>query len=518
MGSVFSAEPAKKDGPLKIVGPDGQPVTEATVYVVYETSVRNSVVKWEVKKFDLKDSKGFSSSNSGKFRFLVIDSPGCALGIWQHGLTELKLEKEFFIEGSVIDTKGEPVSGAELTIGRFGVSTYLNVHLNRTGDALPWFQTKTDKNGRYRFRGAIIERYDFDSGAKILARATQNGVLMVGEKTQSFAGDIPFFAKTRKVKSHWGDSPLSISPTDNITGLVIDAQTGKPLPGAIVNIYGLKYENTTSRSLNVTTGKDGRFEISKMRIDHLNISCKGYQYGRLLPEKTWRNSRFTKLNVPLRPLVNVRGRLIDTHSKGPPVLPLSLEFEFSDPAGKGWTLDVGKHCGSKAGNEFKTQPDGTFSRKLPAGNIRILTHLGRGGRRNDPYAKTFEKNISAKGNSNLKLPLERKPGVLFKLKQPKEVRPSKAEGIEWERVVINLKAVGGSGSSSTSSGYPYAFRPVAQWGDKMNVRVELQRAGPNALLMDQDFVANPDTWPIMIDAAELRERIRDSPKKAIIKD
>ncbi len=78
----------------------------------------------------------------------------------------------------------------------------------------------------------------------------------------------------------------------------------------------------------------------------------------------------------------------------------------------------------------------------------------------------------------------------------------------WERLVISLRALGDPRSSYASSESPYAYWPVEKWGQKVNVHIELQRKGTNAELMDRNFVADPDTWPIMIDAVELRESIR----------
>jgi hypothetical protein len=453
MGFAFpSAMSAEKDGLPKVIGPDGNPVSEATVYQVSLASGEAPAGGWGVKKYDLNDVPDLvnSGSNSHRnyFSFFVIDSPGCALGIWQgtwqRGLTKLKLEKEFFIEGAVVDTSGEPVSGADVTIGKFGVSTYTNIHLNRAGGTLPWFKTRTNELGNYRFRGAIIGGYDFDSGVKIIARFTQDGVTMLGERTISFAGDIPFFKKARATKSSWESGPVRIAPTDAITGMVVDAQTGRPLPSAVIEVYGLKYENGGSRSHQVTTGEDGRFKISKMRIDRIGIGRDGYQGGQLVPQKTWRDARFTELKVPLRPLVEVRGRLIDEHTKSAPILPLTLRYEYSDPAGKGWSLIVDKGCRSGQlgpDADFKVEADGTFTRKLPVGKISLYSSA-RVFRRSksqadwDPYGYHFERLVSGEDGQVIELKLKRKPGVLFKVNIPKPKPSSSKEADDWERVVV----------------------------------------------------------------------------------
>ena len=73
---------------MEVIGPDGQPVREATLYEVREVPVRNRASNWEVKKFDLKKTTGIPSSKSGRHAFFVIDSPGCAFGILQHLLSQ----------------------------------------------------------------------------------------------------------------------------------------------------------------------------------------------------------------------------------------------------------------------------------------------------------------------------------------------------------------------------------------------------------------------------------------------
>ena len=144
-------------------------------------------------------------------------------------------------------------------------------------------------------------------------------------------------------KSFWGDGPIELAPTDEVAGVVVDAKTGRPLPGAVISAPGLSFERRTSMSpMPIVTDEDGRFVISKRRISRIAIACDGYQGGRLAPQESWRSDGLTDLKVSLRPLVEVRGRLIDQHTMSAPVVPLSLSYEYTDPAGEGWSLVVEK--------------------------------------------------------------------------------------------------------------------------------------------------------------------------------
>ena len=129
--------------------------------------------------------------------YFVVDSPGCALGIWQFSHSSpnapLQLEEDYTVEGTVHDHLGKPVEGAELFIGKFGISTYTNVRLDLPGAILPFFTTKTDHEGRYRFRGAILQHFAWDAGVNLFARKKSADALVLGSRAISFIGPQAFF-------------------------------------------------------------------------------------------------------------------------------------------------------------------------------------------------------------------------------------------------------------------------------------------------------------------------------------
>jgi len=492
-------------------GPDGKALENVTVYDVRQVDGPDGGVECKVRKFKLEEYEAIMSDAEASQRhpgsFLVVDAPGCALGIWQYGLHggELQLQEEYFVEGSVVDGEGEPVPGAEVSLGRFGVSTYLNVHVNRAGDQLPWFRTTTDEQGRYRFRGGIIQGYSFDSGVEVIARVEQDGVLKVGRATCSFAGDIKFFEEARKGARRFEEESVRVLPCDEISGAVVDAVTGLPAVGAKLSVYGLGYESQRLKSHEAATDAEGSFRFSKLRVHFIRIECEGYQSSRLVPVEDWRESGHTELAVAMRPMADAQFTLIDAYAKGAPIVPVSLHYAFEDPAGEGWMLEVSRGCGFGSEVTMEMTETGLIAGQFPVGDLKLSCFMGRRERGDDPYSKAFEKTVEASGDSKFELTLERKPGVLFRVVQPPERPASKPDGSDWERVVVWLSSVRQEGSSSRIARPGFAFCPVNEWGDTVNVRVEVQRSGPNGRLMDEDFTADPKSWPVALDAVALRE-------------
>ena len=497
--------------PRDITGPDGKAVAEAVIHEVHPTADGD----WQVTKSDLETwaKRGGDEKLGGAFSgsFLVIDSPGCALSIWQYGLPtdSIHLQPEFWLEGEVVDEGGSPVAGADVTVGRFGVSTYLHVYMNRVAEGLPWFRTTTDAQGRYRLRGAVIQGYSFDSGMEVLARAERDGATMMGWVVRSIAGDIEFYKEARNEPVHFGEGSLELRRCDGISGRVVDRVTGEAIKGAVLSHHGGIHHPLTIGSREVSSDHDGRFSLSGVRIGQLAIECPGYQSGRLVPQEDWRESGHFELLVAMRPRVDARVSLVDGHTGGAPVVPMSGSFQFSDPAGEGWALEVNRSCGSRSETTVGFDAQGVFVGKLPAGKIDFRCFMGDSERNDDPYSKSFQVDVSASGDSDFRFELERKPGVLFKVMQPKEVAPTSEAGDDWERVVVWLSALKSNRSRSATAGVSYSFCPVERWGDEVRVHVEIQQKQPNRKLMDSTFKADPETWPVLIDAVAMREAARD---------
>ena len=129
-----------------------------------------------------------------------------------------------------------------------------------------------------------------------------------------------------------------------------------------------------------------------------------------------------------------------------------------------------------------------------------------------PYEHLFERVVSAEKDQLIEFRLKRKPGVLFKVAIPKDIPRSSSEAEDWESVSVSIRYGGKSGSAGVSDRRPYGFWQVENWGDEVGLLVELLDSDPRrpggqrrTELLKETYTADPDSWPIEIDAVKLRE-------------
>jgi hypothetical protein len=507
--------------PSEVFGPDGKPVEKATFYRVWQKRIHEDHEEqaWCLEQMDLADwksGKRFEGMDPHHlFEYLVIESPGCALGIYQGGSNVLKLEKEFWVEGKVIDEAGMPVSDVDLTLGKIGLHTYTNVLLNPMAGKLPWVQTKTDKDGKYRFRGAVLDNYGWNVGVEVGARVTKNGKLMVGGGCLTFISDSPFFDEGRKQKNYFeGGGIIKILPCDEISGVVVDSLTGRPIEGATIKASGMFYHTGSFQSGIITTDKDGKFSISNVRCEMLGVMHDNYSRGNLIPSADWREKKHNKLEIKLAPLVNTKFQFIDTHTGNAPLVPLEFSYGVDAPAGDGWTLKIEEKNKCSAFFEQKSLKigvDGVYAGKLPVGKFQFKCSMDREREESSPYSKSFELNIPSEGDRNFKVELDRKPGLLFSLNTVSS--SALKQNDKWDYLTGHMKVTGSPYIHYVNLDKPIYFQPADKWNQEMNFQVILQKSGTYTNLMDRNFIATPDAWPVKIDAvAILGDLIRKDEK------
>jgi hypothetical protein len=497
--------------PSEVIGPDGKPVEKATFHRVWQKRIHENHEEraWCLEQMDLADwksGKRFEGLDTHHlFEYLVIESPGCALGIYQYGTNFFKLEKEFWVEGKVIDEAGKPVSDVELTLGKIGLHSYTNVLLNPMAGKLPWVQAKTDKDGKYRFRGAVLDNYGWNVGVGVSARVTKNGKLMVGGGCLTLISDSPFFDEGRKQKDYFkGGEIIKILPCDEISGVVVDSLTGKPIEGATIKANGMFYHTDSFQSGNITTDKDGKFSISNVRCEMLGVMHDNYSRGNLIPSANWREKKHNKLEIKLAPLVDTNFQFIDTHTGNAPLVPLEFSYGVDAPAGDGWTLKIDEKDKCSAFFEQKSQKigvDGVYAGKLPVGKFQFKCSMDRVREESSPYSKSFELNIPYEGDRNFKVELERKPGLLFSLNTVSS--STLKQNDKWDFLTGHMKVTGSPYNHYVNLDKPIYFQPADKWNQEMNFQVILQKSGTYTNLMDRNFIATPDAWPVKIDAVAI---------------
>lgn len=508
--STFSLSAAEK-WPSEVIGSDGKPVEKATFHMVYEERAdRSHAWTWGVDQIDLADwEKGlrFDDENQNRqFQYLVIESPGCAPGVYQYAEPKVfTLEKEFWVEGKVIDVEGKPVPDAELTLGEFGLHTYTHILLDVMAGKLAWVQTKTDKDGKYRFKGATLNGFGFDVGVEVMARVMKKGKPMVGGSALSFVSESPLFEEARKRRYFEEGEKITVRPCDEITGVVVDAVTGKPIAGADIMADGIFYDPALDKKGGIMTDKDGRFSISKVRCETLAVEHPDYFSGNLIPEEGWREKKHHRLEIKLAPLVKTTLRFVDSHSGKAPLVPLAFAYAMETPAGEGWMfkMKTDGDCSPLISWEpLEIPADGVFVGKLPAGKCQIecLLPSRYSGEEECPYAKNHELNIPAAGDGTLKVELVRKPGVLLAL-NPVDRSVLNDPDKKWDSLSACMQVA--PNVHYVDLDEPFYFQQVDAWNQKMKFTVELRKDGKDSILFEREFTATPDSWPVKVDAVAI---------------
>ena len=168
------------------------------------------------------------------------------------------------------------------------------------------------------------------SGAPICGAPTDNVITMRRWLTVAALGLAAF------VNTH-AQAPVTAPPSGLILGRVVDAATGRPVPGAIVQLIP-DYKQTP-----ILTGQDGQFLFSPLAAGfyRIGVSKPGYlesSYGQMRPrgEGTMlmlaENASRTDVILRLWPWGDITGRVTD--EDGQPVVSGTVRAWFRGPNGR----------------------------------------------------------------------------------------------------------------------------------------------------------------------------------------
>ena len=366
---AFGGASAAQDVAREVLGPDGEPVKEAKVHLVKRVDEEGES-RLVVDKIDMatfKQELDLSGQDKSQVQLIVIEAPGCALGVyerdpWHQGdspgdafPTAFQLQEEYWVEGRVMDEAGNMVPDLKLFMGSFGEHHYrLPLILTALREKFAWTQTKTDRDGRFRFKGAIHDGHP-RLPVGIIAEGLRDGKPMVGEAVLHFLAGQTFVDESGKHRLEKGDlgpdgHVMRLLPCDEVTGVVTDVTTGKPVEGAVIRIYGQVHgpdprvklfdSSNDDRIREFTTDKDGAFRITGVRIQKLAIIHPDYQAGNLVPVQDWRSRKLNKLEIKLPPLVDSEIKFVDAYSDNPVAAPMEIFLEMTPLfAGDGWSFD-----------------------------------------------------------------------------------------------------------------------------------------------------------------------------------
>jgi beta-lactamase regulating signal transducer with metallopeptidase domain len=198
---------------------------------------------------------------------IVVTKPGLAIGwaSWERGSDwefVVRLDSPRELTGIVVDEKGEPVSGADVSLNALvrGKCDIYGDHWLMARYAPEISATKTDSVGRFRF-----SRLPADSRAELLVTKTGSAAVLAGTVAD----------ESRQLRPGQEGIRIELPPEGIIEGIVVEKGSGRPIPGV-----QLSFDNDRMTPLYLgrkptIAGPDGRFRIEALAPGPytLEITC-----------------------------------------------------------------------------------------------------------------------------------------------------------------------------------------------------------------------------------------------------
>jgi RNA polymerase sigma factor (sigma-70 family) len=288
----------------RVLDPDGKPVAGAKLYTLYYTPkvlpVPERAVTGKDGTFSFRvEKKEFDRTAAARpwdqvLVFAVADGYGLGFPqidpytrLAQTDLT-IRLAKDVPITGRVLDLQGKPVAGATAVVHEFWWPTksddlngflaalkekkqlYPALFENQMGQTGTWMSrdigrilppTVTDAEGRFVLKGIGRERVvALTIEGPTVASTNVWAMTRAGEKVrvamqQHGAGEVTLAGATFE---------QIVPPCRPIVGSVRDKDTGKPIPGAIVESYIIGGKNFTQTHLRAVADKEGCYRLLGM--------------------------------------------------------------------------------------------------------------------------------------------------------------------------------------------------------------------------------------------------------------
>lgn len=283
---------------------------------------------------------------------------------------QITLRAPYALSGVVVGPDGQPVQGADVVVvtsGGGGMAPPMRFNYPSANIATPALQAKTDADGRFALRGVDVAGNSNRGGifaVAVLAKAA-DGSLLAGDAHMNY--NLP--------PERLREASITLAATTPLHGTVVDPQ-GKPISGAQITLAPRPgaFNRQPIYLMTATSAADGSYRIPGVpAIDELvaEATCPGYgkgwaliQEGRTRPVDGEKDYRIT-----LRPLVQVKGRVVDAATRKPVTgLPFSLIATY-DRGYRGLNMNTGSLiC------ETEMAEDGSFALQVPAGacNLRVL--------------------------------------------------------------------------------------------------------------------------------------------------
>jgi beta-lactamase regulating signal transducer with metallopeptidase domain/protocatechuate 3,4-dioxygenase beta subunit len=291
----------------QVVGPDGKPVSGATVIAWRYRRAPNSIDDDHVTRL-VEALERRRTSGNGRYEFafgtrelaagarLIATAPGFGLGVPRKDQQIRLTAGDLPIDGRLVDLEGRPVAGVKVSLGqvllpqaganeppaspRNAGAPVMKLRAPSPAHAAPGNPVSmvgrlildaegllpdgvmTDADGRFRITGL---------GRDVLANLTLSGPTIATKQVRVLTRAMerfneeprdPAFQGLGELAIHGARCVIAVEPTRPIEGFVRDAETKQPIPGAIVTAAALSgSELTIDGLISTETDADGHYRL-----------------------------------------------------------------------------------------------------------------------------------------------------------------------------------------------------------------------------------------------------------------
>ncbi len=284
----------------------------------------------------------------------------------------VRLKPERVIRGRLVDLQGQPAAGATVSVRWIGQSpngmpSGVNFYNGPPGLAVWPAAVKTDAQGRFTLHGLSGE---FTAGLSVAGERYAPQAIYLDPR--EFATEVN----------------RSLAPAQTIEGQVLQADTGKPIPHALLTVYSSERELGSYGGLGGKADAQGRFRINPHPGKWFTISAhapSGEPYLAVEKRFKWDSGKVkVQMDLKLPRGVLIRGKVTEAGS-GKPVAKAAVQYypqrainsNFREGIVYGWQgTEVSGEDGSYAmtvlpgpGHLLFIGPDGRYVHEEIGGNV-----------------------------------------------------------------------------------------------------------------------------------------------------
>jgi uncharacterized GH25 family protein/thiol-disulfide isomerase/thioredoxin len=330
----------------RVIDPEGRPIKGALLMPGWTSS----------ECMTAADGRFRSPPLSPRRTTLTVIAPGWAPQNRQVDLQAGPLQQDFHMQSgkplrvAIVDAAGKPVASAGVRITMEKAQTPLNDHDPRLGDTK--IPCQADENGIWEWSWAPRESVKLEISSKGFAPSVLE--VAAGESSRT----------------------IVLKTEHRITGQVLDAKTGKPIPSFAIRPIGVIRKDILCAERDVKlTDKEGRFDYLATRTDcphKLRIESVGYrsQDG---PEFRIGDASPRSQNFRLQPSPPIGGTVVD--GTGRPVA--NADVLLATPSLQVTFRGFGSPFPAER-DRPRTKPDGRFAFPDPGEPIGLLAWTDEG--------------------------------------------------------------------------------------------------------------------------------------------